>query len=205
MLNSLRTIGLSFILSLSLVGNAMAGTIMYGKVRIDPNISGGYAYYHEACDDFPLKGYTFRPAAYDLKYNDQISLQDREKNLNDFNLRIDADLTLVSFDKDTGIYKFNLKLDGGDWLHYIGRWPTGTLFETGGVSLKGGRSLKLADGKPLEFIIEGRLETINGKAQWISLNRNKYFDIEVKTSFNCKYPVYLKLLQDFPVMVSSEK
>lgn len=195
-------------MSVLLMEISLAGIVLHGKIRSDRWESNNYRNslnYEKACKEFPMSLYGFYPVmAYDLRYDDQVPQQDRVKNLSIFVLNPSATLKLTSFNEAKNIYKFNLKLEGGDWLHYTGRGRgDGALFETGGTTLKGGGSLKLADGKPLEFIIEGKLEIVNDKLHWVSFNRNKYFDIKVETSFNCKNEISLIRLQDIPVIVSA--
>ena len=206
MINVIKMLCISLLMSIALIGVCEAETILYGTVKADPSLGKGYYfndYYDETCKKFPLTRHEFNLYGYDLKYDDNVPLQDRVKDLNLFSLPISANLTLISSNTNTGIYKFKLKLEGGDWLNYEGSVRFFSVeFETGGRPLRGNGSLKLADGEEPEFIIEGQLETINGKSRWISFNRNKYFDIEVETSYNCKTSVELKLLHDFPVIVS---
>ena len=193
----------------------MAGIILHGKIKSQ---GGKYDRYsntsrnEKSCKQFPVKSYKFYPVkVYDLKYNDQIPKKDRIKKLYKFIIIPDAILKLISFDKDSGISKFKLTLKGGDWLSYTGSnylSDGAALFETGGMTLKGNGSLKLADGTLAEFIIEGKFEVIDGKPFWTSFNRNQYFDIEIKKValdpyYHCDNEVSLVRLQDIPVIVSN--
>jgi hypothetical protein len=195
-----RSIGILGIY-LMLVTSAMAGTILYGTVRIDPYLPSAVLYDSNGSHYFPLLTYRFRPDVHDLKYDKNVPEKDRVKHINRFKLPLEATLNLVSFDKKTYVTKFQLTLFERNWLAYVGpKFFAGVYFETGGDDLKGGGLLKLADGSETIFIIEGKFDVINDKPVWISLHRNKYFDIEIDKS---DYGVWLKLLQDLPVIVST--
>lgn len=207
MIKTIQTFFTSFLISILFVQPSIAGNILYGTIRSDKWESRSYLNnkgYIKSCENFPMQLYEFNPKAYDLKYDDQVPQKDRVKDLSIFFLNPSASLKLISFEKTTGVTKFKLNLTGGDWLSFTGRGRgDGALFETGGTALKGGGSLKLANGENPEFIIEGKLETLNDQTRWISFNSNKYFDIKIETFFNCKNEVSLIRLQDIPVIVSS--
>jgi hypothetical protein len=203
MLSAIRIIFLSWVMSLLLVTSSIAGTILYGTVRLNPHVYfSGQSVIHEI---FPDRLYGFYLHAYDLKYTGSVKFQDRVKELDQFTLSINADLNLTSFDKTTGFTKFKLTLKSFNSLSYLGKTNSLLMF-TGGAPLKEKSSLKLADGSEPEFIIEGQMKMVNGKATWISFNRNRYFDIDVEYFDNYVlkqkyYIVTLKLLHDFPVIV----
>jgi hypothetical protein len=202
MMSAIRILFISLLLSIFLVAPSIAGTILYGNVRINQRVPFAVLMDAHDSDHFPFPSYKFRPDAHDLKYDEHVPLENRVKDLSVFKLPLNATLTLISFDKHTKVAKFKLNLTERNWLDYVGgALNAGVFFETGGSYLKGDGSLKLANGENPEFIIEGKLETLNGKPHWISFNRNKYFDIEIENAFG--YAVRLKLLQDFPVIVSS--
>src|SRR5437016_7674495 len=115
MINVIKMLCISLLMSIALISVCKAEIILYGKMKVNSNANDGYInrYRHAACKQFPIQEYLFHPEAYDLKYNDKVSLQDQIKNLNQFSLPISAYLTLISSNTNTGIYKFKLKLEGG--------------------------------------------------------------------------------------------
>ena len=208
MLNSLRTIGFSFILSASLVGNAMAGIILHGVVR-DENKSSPSIYYGsghgENAKQFPRNYYQYRLHAYDLKYDDKVPLKDRRYNLSayppDYNASILARLDLISADEKHNLYKFKLSLKQ-DSLDYMGE-KFKKLWEVGGTLFDA--DIKFNDGTPAVFFVEVSLsQDEHDHPMFINSKNNKYFDLRILT-FDLGIDLIRKA--DFPVMMieSSKK
>ncbi|MBV9575327.1 MAG: hypothetical protein JO149_01745 [Gammaproteobacteria bacterium] len=192
-----------------------ANTLLHATLAFEKWETNTYLDYNYSAAEFPNTLYEFFPLeTTTIYYDESVPKQHRIKNLNDFSLKLQGYMTLISYNAKNKNTKFILQIKGGDFLYYIGHdYAHNNFFETGGLQLiKGNGIIKMADGSPADFIIEGKIQAINGNEQWASFHKNKYFDIEVEKKINCdavqsirgcKYRVRLVRLQNIPVIIST--
>lgn len=200
MLKAIRIISLSFFLPMLLASTAMAEIILHGIIRHEHK-STPITYYGSGYGDdtksFPKKYYKYRLHAYDLTYDDKVSLKDRRYNISisspEYNASILARLDLISADEKNNIYKFKLSFHQSG-LDYMGE-KLKKLWQVGGTPFDA--DIKFDDGTLAVFFIDvsiGKNELGNPKL--INLKNNKYFELAFSSN---ELDVNLIRKSDFPV------
>ena len=176
----LLLLSLTFI-SLLLASPSMAEVMLHGMIRDKYPTKYGYPSYYDFSDYsgknnyFPKNHYSYTIYAFDLKYDDSVSTENRKYDLNDYTGNIKANLDLVSSNNETKTYTYRLSMKL-PYLKYIGpandyRWMQG------GADFSG--KVKLSDGSPTDFLIEVKVgKDEKGKPILINSKNNKYFKLE---------------------------
>lgn len=165
--------------------------------------------------NFPEKEYEFPMIALNLKYYDNIKDENRLKYIDQLTLYILSKLELLSFDQNTGNFKFKLTL----FIKYSSFIYTGDdeNIKFGNIDnfKKLNPYLMLPNGNKPEFIIKGKFIDKGDKFKIENSNENEYFDI----NFEWKVPsygmnfewgnpndfknIYLLFKKDIPVVVDA--
>lgn len=201
----MRLIFVSLFIAMLLVEPSIAELLIHGTIR---ERNKNYPMYFDYSipkkgeNSFPTKKYyRYIIYAYDLKYDDSVSSENRKYNLDDYRGIIETNLDLISSNEKTKTYKYKLSMKVLS-LGYIGSCINTYKCETGGDDFPG--TVKLDDGSPAVFFIEVTVgQDKKGRPMLTNSNNNKYFQLAFAPQYKSNI-LRLNLIKPYNIPVIIE-